>query len=262
MSNVPFLSLCVCSVCSPSVVTAIHVDLMLVVLKCHAYDLVGNLAFLKPQHSLLSIEPSAWPIETVDYLQLWYYLGMYHSALQNFTAAVESFNLALCIPNVGAVSSVQVEAYKKMILVNLLATGEAPVLNQRLSSAALIRYLDALSVPYAELAKAYRKCVMAGGSGGASTAMAEMSHLIETNAEQFLADKNLGLVKQIRQSLVKKNVTKLTQTYLTFALQDVAAHLNLPAAASSSAAAVAPAIQAEKYVFDMVSSQTDAAPYI
>lgn len=227
---------------------------MLVVLKCHAYDLVSDLAFLKPDQALLQIAPQSWPIETSDYLQLWYYLGMYHSALQQFPEAVESFNLALSVPNVGAVSSVQVESYKKLILVSLLASGESPVLNQRMSSAALIRCLDALSVPYAELAKAYRKCVSAGGSSsGASTAMAEMQHLVEAHAEQFLHDKNLGLVKQILKSLVKKNVTKLTQTYLTFSLQDVAAHLNLPAAAAATAAAIPPAQQAEKYVFDMVS---------
>ena len=44
--------------------------------------------------------------------------------MQQFPQAVESFNLALTIPNNGAVSAVQVESYKKMILVSLLASGE------------------------------------------------------------------------------------------------------------------------------------------
>lgn len=239
---------------SPSTVTAVHVDLMLIVLKCHAYDLVADMAFLKPASALLQIEPSAWPIETVDYLQLWYYLGLYHSAMQQFPQAVESFNLALTIPNNGAVSAVQVESYKKMILVSLLASGEAPVLNQRLSSPILLRYLDALTTPYQELAKAYRKCATstsgAAGSAGSSTASTEISHLVEANGDIFLHDKNLGLVKQILRSLVKKQVTRLTQTYLTFSLADVAAHINMQQ--QQGAAQAAPAQMAEKYVFDMI----------
>ena len=97
---------------------------MLVVLKCHAYDLVEDLTFLRPTESLLQVAPSVWPLESIDYLQFWYYLGMFHSAQQQFAAATDAFNLALTIPNNGAVSAVQVEAYKKMILVSLLASGE------------------------------------------------------------------------------------------------------------------------------------------
>ena len=130
------------------------------------------------------------------------------------------------------------------------------MLNQRLSSPVLLRYLDALTAPYQELAKAYRKCATsasgAGGSAGSSTASAEISHLVESNGDVFLHDKNLGLVKQILRSLVKKQVTRLTQTYLTFSLADVAAHINMQQQQQGAAAQAQPAQMAEKYVFDMV----------
>lgn len=35
-------------------------------------------------------------------------------------------------------------------------------------------------------------------------------------------DKNLGLVKQVVSSMYKRNIQRLTQTYLTLSLQDIA----------------------------------------
>lgn len=283
---------------------------MLVVLKCHAYDLVEDLTFLRPTDSLLQVNPSVWPLESIDYLQFWYYLGMFHSAQQQFAAATDAFNLALTIPNHGAVSAVQVEAYKKMILVSLLASGEvrpdigsgggrgeaaahctycrpssfaylccfaltplclrqSPVLNQRLSSPALLRYLETLTMPYQELAKAYRRgCSSVVGGGGSGGAGAELARLVEAHSGAFAHDKNLGLVKQLMRALEKKQVTRLTQTYLTFSLNDIAAHINLGpqqqkgATAAPAAAAQQPAQLAERYVFDMVraNTRTQSAP--
>jgi hypothetical protein len=142
------------------VVTSVHTDLLLLALKGHAYDLLQDMPFLQPAKALTQVQPNVWPLETVDYLQAsdqikcncvwfprtivsdifvfvclmmfnvfvyiqcWYYLGMYYSAWQQFPEASESFNLCLTIPNNGAVSQVQIEAYKKLVLVNLLSTGE------------------------------------------------------------------------------------------------------------------------------------------
>lgn len=43
-------------------------------------------------------------------------------------------------------------------------------------------------------------------------------------------DKNLGLVKQVVSSMYKRNIQRLTQTYLTLSLQDIAntVQLNSP----------------------------------
>jgi len=108
----------------------VHADLLLLTLKSHAYDLVSDVPFLssseqQPGSSLTKVDATMWPIETVDYLQFFYYLGMYHSALQQFEQAAEAFQLCLTsAPNANAVSAVQIEAYKKLVLTTLLATGE------------------------------------------------------------------------------------------------------------------------------------------
>lgn len=58
----------------------------------------------------------------------------------------------------------------------------------------------------------------------------------------YFQDSNLGLVKQVLSSLYKRKIQRLTQTYLTLSLQDIAnvAQLNNPK-------------EAEMHVLQMVS---------
>lgn len=46
----------------------------------------------------------------------------------------------------------------------------------------------------------------------------------------WFQDNNLGLVKQVLSSIYKRNIQRLTQTYLTLSLQDIAnaVQLNSP----------------------------------
>jgi len=65
----------------------------------------------------------------------------------------------------------------------------------------------------------------------------------EQHSETFLKDRNLGLVKQCIQSLYRRNIQRLTQTYLTFSLQDIATSVKLPSAK-----------EAEKQILKMIES--------
>lgn len=61
------------------------------------------------------------------------------------------------------------------------------------------------------------------------------------NKDKFEVDNNLGLVKQVVSSIYKRNIQRLTQTYLTLSLQDIATtvQLNSPK-------------EAEMYVLQMI----------
>lgn len=68
-----------------------------------------------------------------------------------------------------------------------------------------------------------------------------------TNLFVFIfQDNNLGLVKQVVSSIYKRNIQRLTQTYLTLSLQDIATtvQLNSPK-------------EAEMYVLQMVNTNLD-----
>lgn len=65
---------------------------------------------------------------------------------------------------------------------------------------------------------------------------------INKHKTTFMNDKNMGLVNLVKASLYKKNIQRLTKTFITLSLNDVAARVQLSTAA-----------EAEKYILDMVS---------
>ncbi|MQL96403.1 hypothetical protein Taro_029077 [Colocasia esculenta] len=73
-----------------------------------------------------------------------------------------------------------------------------------------------ITTPYLDLATSY-------GTGKIS----ELDTCIQSNMEKFQNDNNLGLVKQVSSSLYKRNIQRLTQTYLTLSLQDIASIVQL-----------------------------------
>lgn len=60
----------------------------------------------------------------------------------------------------------------------------------------------------------------------------------------FPQDNNLGLVKQVISSMYKRNIQRLTQTYLTLSLQDIANSVQLNSAK-----------EAEMHVLQMVNAK-------
>ncbi|XP_010253393.1 PREDICTED: COP9 signalosome complex subunit 3-like isoform X3 [Nelumbo nucifera] len=81
------------------------------------------------------------------------------------------------------------------------------------------RSLKNFCQPYIDLANSY-----------SSGKISELESCVETNKEKFESDNNLGLVKQVVSSLYKRNIQRLTLTYLTLSLQDIAntVQLNTP----------------------------------
>jgi len=69
----------------------------------------------------------------------------------------------------------------------------------------------------------------------------EVQAVITKYGENFTRDNNLGLVKQVLNSLYKKNIQRLTNTFLTLSLSDVAARVKLPGPTD-----------AEKYILNMI----------
>lgn len=114
------------------------------------------------------------------------------------------------------INAIAVEAYKKYILVSLIHYGQFSTSLPKYASSAAQRNLKNFCQPYIELATTY-------GSGK----IAELEAYVLTYREKFDNDKNLGLVKQVVSSMYKHNIQRLTQTYLTLSLQDIASIVQL-----------------------------------
>jgi len=117
-----------------------------------------------------------------------------------------------------------VEAFKKYILVSLILTGQLAPLPKYVSSV-VHRHIKNICPQYQDLAASF------------STYNAEeVLKCVTSNVELFKKDGNFGLVKQCIQSLSRNNIKRLTQTYLTLSLQDIAVSVKLTGPAEAERA--------------------------
>lgn len=144
-----------------------------------------------------------------DFFLYSYYGGMINIGQKRFHKALEYLHNAVTAP-MTVLNAIAIEAYKKYILVSLIHNGQVPSFPKYTSSVAQ-RSLKSYAQPYVDLANSY-----------STGKISELESCLETNMEKFKSDNNLGLVKQVLSSLYKRNIQRLTQTYLTLSLQDIA----------------------------------------
>ncbi|XP_006659069.2 COP9 signalosome complex subunit 3 [Oryza brachyantha] len=184
--------------------TPIHADYLLLCLLAKQYK--AGLSIL--EDDILEVH------QPKDLFLYCYYGGMIYIGLKKFTIALEFLHNAVTSP-MSSLNAIAVEAYKKYILVSLIQNGQVPSFPKYASTTAQ-RNLKNHAQVYVDLSTCY-------GKGSYS----ELEEYIQLNAETFQSDNNLGLVKQVLSSMYKRNIQRLTQTYLTLSLEDIASSVQL-----------------------------------
>jgi len=115
--------------------------------------------------------------------------------------------------------------------VSILVHGEVLEITERLSNTLhfVVKNCRRLAGAYIELGRQYKK-----GPEAIAKVLAEF-------LDEFTKDGNIGLARQIQKSFVKRNIQKLTSTYVTLALDDIAKRAKLKSPT-----------EAEQYVLDMI----------
>lgn len=207
--------------------TAVHADLCQLCL----YTKVFNPALKFLDVDITSIATTEDVNHDAKYFLLYYYYGgMIYTAVKNYDRALYFFEVAVSTPAM-AMSHIMLEAYKKFILVSLIINGKISTL-PKYSSQVISRFMRPLSQAYHELATAY-----------ATSSSDEVRNIINKFRDIFVRDVNMGLVKLVAASLYKKNIQRLTKTFLTLSLADVASRVQLSGPA-----------EAEKYILNMIKS--------
>lgn len=194
----------------PAQLTSLHADLCLLALtsKC-----------IKPALNLLDIEITDISKEgghfDVKYFLLYYYYGgVIYTIQKRFDRALYFFE-AVLITHSLAISHIMQAAYKKYILVSLILHGKTLPLPKFITPL-VSRFIRPACHQYKDLVTAY-----------ATNCPEELTSVINKHSNVFRADQNEGLVKQVLQSLHKKNIKRLTKTFLTLSLSDVALRVHL-----------------------------------
>uniref|UniRef100_A0A5B6YNZ2 COP9 signalosome complex subunit 3 n=1 Tax=Davidia involucrata TaxID=16924 RepID=A0A5B6YNZ2_DAVIN len=191
--------------CSSEHLTTLHPDFLLLCLLAKCY-----------KTGLCILEDDIYEVDQPRDLFLYcYYGGMICIGQKRFRKALELLHNVVTAP-MSAINAIAVEAYKKYILVSLIHLGQFSTSFPKYTSSVAQRNLKNFSQPYIELANSY-------STGNIS----ELEACVQTNREKFETDNNLGLVKQVVSSMYKRNIQRLTQTYLTLSLQDIASTVQL-----------------------------------
>ncbi|GAB1296164.1 COP9 signalosome complex subunit 3 [Apodemus speciosus] len=204
--------------------TSVHADLCQLCLLAKCFK--PALPYLDVDMMDICKENGAY--DAKHFLCYYYYGGMIYTGLKNFERALYFYEQAITTPAM-AVSHIMLESYKKYILVSLILLGKVQQL-PKYTSQIVGRFIKPLSNAYHELAQVY-----------STNNPAELRSLVNKHSEAFTRDNNMGLVKQCLSSLYKKNIQRLTKTFLTLSLQDMASRVQLSGPQ-----------EAEKYVLHMI----------
>jgi COP9 signalosome complex subunit 3 len=185
--------------------TGIHSDYLACCLK--TMNLKHALPMLKSP--VFDLQPDKTGINPKEMLLYYYYGGMIFLGLKMNREALDFFDTALTVPAF-AMNAIMVEAFKKFVLTSLLLDGKYTGISKNASNI-VHRHIKVYCQPYLEFATAFDK------------------HDIEkctinsvTNKEAYKKDNNTGLIKLCVSALSRNTIQRLTETYLTLSLSDIA----------------------------------------
>ncbi|CAH9123207.1 unnamed protein product [Cuscuta epithymum] len=150
-----------------------------------------------------------------DFFLYCYYGGMICIGQKEFRKALELFHNVVTSP-MSTLNAIAVEAYKKYILVSLIKIGQFSTSFPKYASSVAQRNLKNYCQLYLDLANSY-----------SLGKISELETCVQKNRDKYENDNNLGLVQQVVASIYKRNIQRLTQTYLTLSLQDIASAVQL-----------------------------------
>ncbi|KAI7850763.1 hypothetical protein BDC45DRAFT_446544 [Circinella umbellata] len=159
-------------------------------------------------HDIEDVNPSTYDISIKSFLLYHYYSAMIYIGNKNFERAIEFLVLTVSAP-AQAISAIQVEAYKKYILVSLIHYGRVPSL-PKYTSAALEKYFKNKHPIYNDMIEAFQK------------GLPQLKALIETHQELLTEESHMGLAKQCIEALHRETIKQLGDVYVTLTIGEMA----------------------------------------
>lgn len=164
---------------------------------------------------VFQIDPQLTGVRSEDTRLYFYYGAICYIAGKHWIQAGQFLETVISSPALMP-SAIQVDAYKKYVLVSLIHKGEVPQL-PRTTSQQVSRACKQLAGAYEELATSFQ------------TRSYEDAHkCVENGEEVFIRDHNMGLVRQALSALHDLNIKALTKTYMTSTLKDISDQTTLP----------------------------------
>lgn len=224
---------------SPEHLSAVHHEFLKMCLLAKCYHIAArvlddDVIYLPEQDAKVQ------DLKVEHVLMYYYYGGMVYVGLKKYERALQFFSVAITAP-AECTSQIMLEAYKKYMLVCLLLYGKEVPLPSYASG--LTRQIKGKLTAYTDVVAAYRKGEVEG-----------LDAVIVKHAEVFKQDTTVGLIQQCKAKLTRRNIKRLTETFLTLSLSDIATRVNLPDAAAAELALVG--MIADREIFATINQLT------
>lgn len=170
-----------------------------------------NVALPVLQTPITEIDSSLSDLHYNDNLVYHFAGGMAFAALKRWEEAEEFFEICASSP-AQVPAAIQLEAYKKLTLVQLISRGTTAAL-PKYTNNSLVRLLK--TSPYGSFAKAYPQQIKT------------LKKIAETDAGLFVSDGNAGLINQAMERAPRRLIKKLTSTYLTLGLAEIGKNVQI-----------------------------------
>ncbi|KAG2378048.1 hypothetical protein C9374_008670 [Naegleria lovaniensis] len=209
---------------SSEFLTPVHSQLLLLCLKTKNYKIGYNLI----ENKIFDVDTDITGLTPRDMLLYYYYGGMIYIGMKEFSKAYTFFDNAMQIPAL-ALNAIMVESAKKLVLVSLLVHGKYLGISKNASNL-VHRHMKTFCQIYIDFATAFER-----------DDVDKAYKILNEHNQAIKDDKNLGLMKQCLSALHRRNIQKLTSTYVTLSLVDIA-----------KAARLKDAKEAEQLLFKMI----------
>ncbi|KAG1678888.1 hypothetical protein FOA52_003556 [Chlamydomonas sp. UWO 241] len=196
--------------------TPVHADFLQLCILSKMYSAAAEVL----ADDVYDVDPPKTAITPTDFFLYCYYGGLAAAGRKQYARALELLMGALTAPAVMG-NAIVVASFKKLVLISLIHC-DTPVTLPRFTPSRVKATCEAESKAYLELASAY-------GSHSAE----KLAKAVDTFTATFVSDNNMGLVKQVMAGLVKRNIQRLTQTYMTLSLDAIATQVSLPSRADA-----------------------------
>lgn len=209
---------------SSEFLTPVHSQLLCLCLKSKNYKIGYNLI----ENKIFDIDTDITGLTPRDMLLYYYYGGLIYIGMKEYAKAYNFYDLAMQIPAL-ALNAIMVESAKKLVLVSLLVHGKYLGISKNASNL-VHRHMKTFCAVYFEFASAFER-----------NDVEKALKIMTENAQVIKEEKNFGLMKQCISALNRRNIQKLTSTYVTLSLVDIA-----------KAARLKDAKEAETLLFKMI----------